>query len=83
MRLPELEEFEKVITEIQSLRQQWESEVGRGRRAWPKAIKLRILELVFRGDFSVKDISNKTGVSYVLSEQPPHKLGQSLSQRLC
>jgi transposase-like protein len=73
MRLPELEEFEKVITEIQSLRQQWESEVGRGRRAWPKAIKLRILELVFRGDFSVKDISNKTGVSYETINLWKHK----------
>lgn len=56
--------FESILLEINALRLQWEAEVGRGRRAWPRAIKSRVLELVLNGGFSVREVSKRTGVSY-------------------
>jgi transposase-like protein len=63
-------ESRQLINEIESIREDYFLEVGEGkRRAWPKAIKERILKLCELGEFSTKDIARLTKVSYEVISQ--------------
>ncbi len=44
MEIPDYKKIEELIAEIKSVREQWQSEVGSGGRAWPRAIKSRVLD---------------------------------------
>lgn len=60
----------QLITEIRSIRDEYLQEVGEGkRRAWPRAIKERVLKLCELGDFRVKDIARLTKISYEVINQ--------------
>ena len=73
MGLPQEKEFESIVVEIQSLRVQWEAEVGQGRRAWPKAIKERVLGLTLNSGKGAREISALTGISYETINQWKHQ----------
>lgn len=53
----------QIITEIISLRDQYQAEVGSKRKPWPKSIKDRVLVLA-RMNFSMQELSNKTKIPY-------------------
>ena len=70
------EDTNQMFSELSQLREQWQSEVGRGRRAWPKAIKTRVLRLV---DLKVprREIAAKSGVPYETINLWQHKRNKS------
>jgi len=54
----------QLIAEIRSIRDEYFHEVGEGkRRAWPRAIKERVLKLCDLGEFRTKDIARLTSIS--------------------
>jgi hypothetical protein len=68
-----------LISEIQSIRSQYVAEVGEGRRrAWPKAIRGRVLELVDLGELKLRDIANTAGVPYETVCQWKHQRAKQM-----
>lgn len=53
----------QIVSEIISLRDQYQAEVGSKRKPWPKSIKDRVLVLA-RMNFSMQELSNKTKIPY-------------------
>lgn len=53
----------ELIEEIKQISTQYHSEVGRDRKAWPKAIKERITELFLAGA-KATEVANATGLPY-------------------
>jgi DNA-binding transcriptional regulator YiaG len=56
-------EIERIVDEIKQIRTQYASEVGEGRRAWPRSIRTRVDELEDHG-VKPKAIAELTGVPY-------------------
>jgi hypothetical protein len=53
---------DQIFDEIRQLRVQYESEVGRARKAWPKSIRERVLRLAMAG-IRYKVIAERSGIS--------------------
>lgn len=66
-----MNESEKLVGEIKQIIFQYQSEVGRGRKAWPKSIRTRVEELFGMG-FHGNAIVSLTGLPYstVLKMRP-------------
>ena len=62
----------ELIEEIKQISIQYNSEVGRGRKAWPKSIKERVAKL-FEAGLRATAIAERTGLAYftVLKWRPP------------
>ena len=58
----ESQNVDQIFDEIRQLRVQYESEVGRARKAWPKSIRERVLRLVAAG-VRYKVIAERSGIS--------------------
>lgn len=57
-------ETEKLIDEIQQLREQYQAEVGTsGRKAWPRSIKERVMTLD-KTEIGTKRVAELTGIPY-------------------
>lgn len=69
----EKNESERIFTEIASLREQWQAEVGEGRKIWPNAIKLRVLDLMLSHKINSREIANRTDISYETINLWKHK----------
>ena len=66
-----MNEKEKLVEEIKQIITQYQSEVGRGRKAWPKSIRTRVEELFGLG-LRGNAIASLTGLPYftVLKMRP-------------
>lgn len=66
-----MNESEKLVEEIKQIKIQYQSEVGRGRKAWPKSIRTRVEELFGLG-LQGTAIATLTGLPYftVLKMRP-------------
>ncbi len=66
-----MNETEKLIEDIKQIKIQYQSEVGRGRKTWPKSIRTRVEELFGLG-LRGTAIANLTGLPYftVLKMRP-------------
>jgi len=53
---------EVIFNEIDQIKSQYQVEVGSHRKAWPKSIRSRVIELQ-RLEFSNRQISERTGIS--------------------
>ena len=58
----ESQNVDQIFDEIRQLRVQYESEVGRARKAWPKSIRERVSRLVALG-VRYKVIAERSGIS--------------------
>ncbi len=66
-------ESERIFAEIASLREQWQAEVGAGRKIWPNAIRSRVLDLMLSHKINSREISNRTQISYETINLWKHK----------
>lgn len=77
-----MNDAEKLISEIHQIATQYREEVGRGRKAWPKSIKDRIVSLFLMG-LRGKEIAHRTKVPYysVLKWRPKKEKASELPVR--
>jgi len=58
-----MENSDRVIEEIQQIKAQYKTEVAGVRKAWPRAIKDRVLKLASDG-VRLREVADRTGISY-------------------